>query len=135
MSYAKQIEEILFDCLYKPDELTSDAPPTNAVLVQGINSKFGFHPERLKSHRQDVLNLLEKIITNEFRTGEGGGGGYSFLSLCTDRQGELWGQHRDCDALLALSIGLNLAKYLLPRDMWYFLPGRVPYVLFHIKAK
>lgn len=135
MSYAKQIEEILLDCLYKPDELTGNTPPTDAVLVQGVVSKFGFHPGRLESHRQDVLNLLEKIVTNEFRVGKGGGGGYSFLSLCTDRQGELWGEHRDCDALLALSIGLHVAEYLLPRNRWYFLPGGVPYVLFCIEAK
>jgi hypothetical protein len=130
---AARVDEILRDCLYKDDEvegLAQDQAPEGAVIVEGIMRPFGFHPERLESHREEVAGMLANLPT-EFRTSEhGGGGGWSFLNACQDRNDVQWtGLHQVMDALFVLGIGLGLAAWLLPRDMWSALPGGMPYVV------
>jgi len=55
------------------------------------------------------------------------GGGMSFLSACERRDGRHWGDHRSIEQLLALGIGTNQSRILLPRSMWNVLPGGMPY--------
>ncbi len=132
----ERVVEIMRDCLYTDDEVAADDItsvedlPEGTVVVEGILSTFGFEPARLESHRDEVTKMLQGLPT-EFRDqAHGGGGGWSFLNACQDANDEQWtGLHRTMDALFVLGIGLGLAEWLMPRDMWSVLPGGMPYVV------
>ena len=106
------------DCLFKKGEDT-----TNHVEVQGLTNMFGLHPQRLEEKRELVTALLAELPV-EFKEG------YTFLNLCTTKDGEQWtAMHRVCEQLVVMAIGLGLMEYCLPREMWAILPGGVPYLM------
>ena len=122
----KNVETVLKDCLYTDEEVSNGEVPKECVKVEGITVNFGFHPERLASHREDIRSMLADLAT-EFR--ENMGGGWSFLNACIrQHDGEQWGEHRDMEQLFCLGIGLGIAKWLLPKNMWDVLPNGMPYV-------
>ncbi len=106
------------DCLFKEGEDT-----TNHVKVEGITSMFGLHPQKLEEKRELVTALLAEL-PEEFKEG------YTLLNFCTTKDGEQWtGEHRVCEQLIVMAIGLNLMEYCMPREMWAVLPGGVPYIM------
>lgn len=114
---AELTEKAFMDCLFKDGEDT-----TNHIKVVGITMNVRFHPQRLEEKRELVQELLNEL-PSEFKKG------YSFLKLCTTKEGELWtGLHRICEFLVLMAIGLNLMEYCFPREIWEVLPGGVPYV-------
>jgi len=113
---AKITEEAFRDCLFKEDE-----DHTVHVAVEGLTMGFGFHPKRLEEKRELVTALLAKL-PEEFKEG------WSFLNLCTTKDGEQWADHRICEQLVAMALGLGLMKYTMPRERWFCLPGGVPYL-------
>ncbi len=123
---ASEVHNALKECLYKDEEIdqANPQPPDNAVIVEGILSKFAFHPERLEAQREQVKAWLRQL-PDPFQ--EKGGGGMSFLNACMTKNGEQWGEHPSMDALFSLAQGLKLAKLCLPRAMWSALPGGMPY--------
>ena len=103
-------------------------PTDTAVIAEGVVMKAGFDPVRLEAQRAAVVAMIAELQDPFF---EDTGGGWSFLNLCVRRDGEIWGQHQDCDALICLALALDLAYWLLPiREMWSAMPGGVPYVAF-----
>ena len=106
------------DCLFKEGEDT-----TNHVKVEGIISMFRLHPQRLEEKRELVTALLAEL-PEKFKEG------YTSLNFCTTKDGEQWtGEHRVCEQLIVMAIGLNLMEYCMPRKMWAVLPGGVPYIM------
>lgn len=128
---ADRVEEILADCLFRDEEvedLGREEIVARAVVAEGILNPFAFHPERLASHRDEVYEMLGELPDN-YRASKGGG--WSFLNACDDKHGNQWtGLHQTMDHLFVLGIGLGLAKWLLPRELWAALPGGMPYVVF-----
>lgn len=120
------VRELMLYTLYRPEEVPDKVPPKDAVIVEGIVSQFGFHPGRLQEKKEVVRSLLEEL-PDAFMKGKGEG--MSFLSMCEDRHGNLWGQHRACEDLLCLGIGLGMVHYNLPKSEWRYLPGGVPYIV------
>ena len=111
-------QNAFMDCLFKEGEDT-----TNHKKVEGIYCTFGFHPQRLEEKRELVTALLAELPT-EFKEG------WTFLNFCTTKNGEQWtGEHRVCEQLIVMAIGLDLMSYCFPREMWAVLPGGVPYVI------
>lgn len=125
-----RVEEIFLDCLYKPEEMEGvpeGEAPEGCVIVEGILSRFGLHPERLESHRTEVTEMLMNLPVG-FR--KSSGGGWSFLQGCQDRNDVQWtGFHMIVSQLFVLGMGLGLVSYLLPREMWSALPGEMPYLV------
>lgn len=121
----QRIREIVKDCLFKAEEIVDGKPIIEPVICKGILRDFGFHPSRLASHREEVYAMLMELPPEFMRTK---GGGMTFLNACMTKDGELWGQHEDMEQLFALGIGLNLASWCLPKEMWSILPGGMPYV-------
>ena len=119
-----ELDKAFKDCFFKPEEIINEKPPGDAVIVEGIRAKFGFHPARLKAKRSQVIEWL-KALPGEFH--KGSGDGWSFLNACIDKNGQQWGEQISVEQLMCLGIGLGLVKYLLPRDMWQALPGSMPY--------
>lgn len=122
---AENVEEVLVDCLYTTSECDGETTPRGAIIVEGIVRNFGLHPERLQKHKAEVQEMLSQL-PDEFN--EKPSGGWSFLMACNTKDGTQWGEHRHMEALFVLAIGLGLAKWLAPRDMWKLFPGGVPYV-------
>ena len=115
---AELTQKAFMKCLFKEGEDTS-----NYVKVEGIIHDFGFHPQRLEEQRELVTALLAELPA-EFKEG------YTFLNLCTTKNGEQWtGEQTICEQLVAMAIGLELMSYWLPREFWAILPGGVPYIL------
>ncbi len=131
--YANQITTVLIDCFYRGEEIKDDASgqpilPEDAVIIEGMTMKFGLHPDRVKAHAAEIHDLIAKIVADDFLVGKGGG--YTFLNLCMDRDGEHWGEHKNCEELIVLGMAVGRAGYCLPREVWSVLPGSVPYVWF-----
>jgi hypothetical protein len=124
------VHDAASDSLYREVELdrTLDDPtPTDAIVVPAVVNTYAFHPDRLESHRAEVTEWLSQLPV-EFH--KNSGGGWSFLNACTTADGQLWtGEHRVVEALLALGIGLGLASWQLPKELWDALPGGMPYVV------
>ena len=55
-------------------------------------------------------------------------GGWSFLALCMDKNGEIWGEHESVEELICLGIAIGMVGYSTPREMWSILPGGMPYI-------
>jgi hypothetical protein len=129
---AERVNEIILACLYTNEEAESSGPvPPGAILVDGVANRFGFHPERLASHKEEIRSMLMELPVG-FR--ESSGGGWSVLNGCHRQDGEQWGQHLEMDALFSLGIACGLAKFLMPRELWSSLPGGMPYVAVLDKA-
>jgi len=119
---ADNVEKIFMDCLF-----TKDEDPSAAVKVEGIVSNFGFHPDRLKSHEEDIYSML-KELPKEFQK-DGGDGGWSFLNACNDKDGGQWtGLHQKMEQLFVLGIAIGKARWCMPKNMWKMFPGGMPYV-------
>ena len=122
------VEKIFFDCLFKSEEIKEDKIPEDAILVDGITNKFGFHPNRILQHKNEIIALLNELPEN-FHVNKGGG--WSFLNACIDKDGNQWGEHRNIEQLVCLGIGIKRVSYNLPRELWSALPGSLPYFIIH----
>jgi hypothetical protein len=124
-----RLHDIFDDCLFRPEELPpeSGCAPEGALSIRGIAHTYGLHPERLESHRAEVAKMLVQL-PDQFMASKGGG--RSFLNACQTGDGQQWtGFHAAVEQLFALGIGLGMAAYLLPREMWPALPGGMPYLV------
>lgn len=122
MLNAAKIESVFVDCLYSDEELKSTGfPPKNMVKVEGITSKFGFNPKKIEKHRQEIHNFIQQLLSsfNE---------GCSFINMSMDIENHLWGEQRNSEQLLTLGLAIDELDYCLPKPMWLFLPGHMPYV-------
>jgi len=128
---AEEVEKILVDCLYKPEELLDDKVPVNAVIVEGIMSKFAFNPEQLEKYKNRIIELLSELPV-QFR--QDSGGGWSFLNACNTKDGKQWtGLHLRMEQLFMLGMAIGKAKFLMPREMWKMFPGSMPYIVIKIR--
>ena len=121
---AENVTKSFMNALFKDDEIVDGKPTIEPVKVEGVVRSYGFHPARLEAERENVLKMLADLPA-EFQPATGGG--MSFLNACMDKDGTQWGEHSNIEQLLCLGIGLGLAKYSLPRNMWSALPGGMPY--------
>jgi hypothetical protein len=119
---SERVEAIFMECLFQEGEDT-----TGYISALGIRSDVGFHPQRLQSHRQEIEAMLDEL-PNEFKKSSGGGS--SFLHACNDKHGNQWTDlHQRMEQLVQLGFGIGKVQYQLPRAMWSFLPGGMPYIV------
>lgn len=122
---ANKLEKIFNDCLFLGTESTE-----SKVHVIGIGSEYHFHPERLESHREEIKEILSNLNPTFFKSG---GGGWSFLNMCNDKNDEQWtGFHSRMSQLMVLGMGLDLVSYLMPREMWGMFSGGMPYIVVNL---
>lgn len=121
-----RVEEIFKDCLYKDGEIKNGVP-ADAIIVKGVAHSFGFHPERLQSHRGEIGQML-LLMDDSFLLTKGGG--MSFLNACKDRNGVLWtGLHLRMEQLFTMGEGLGIASKPLPDYLVAMMPGGMPYYI------
>lgn len=116
---AENVSTTIKKCLFTDEEDMSVH-----VKAEGVIRNYGFHPERLKAQESQIVELLNQLPA-VFH--QGTGDGCSFLAACEDRNGNLWGQHTDIEALMCMGIAIKRVQMLMPRNMWPLLPGGMPY--------
>ena len=120
---AGKVDEVLFKCFYKPEEIQDGKKPDGCIEVQGITRNFGFHPERIKENEKQIADMLAEL-PETFKQG------WSFLNLCYDKYDRQWtGMQRSMEALMVLGIAIGKVEYMLPKEVWPVLPGSVPYII------
>jgi len=124
MLTAEAVEKIFRHSFFVEEEMSDEALVTTAAVGEGIMNRYGFHPERLESHREEVKELLGEL-SSDFQ--ETGGGGMSFLNACMDKNERQWGEHINVEMLMSLGLALGLVEYCAPRELWPILPGGMPY--------
>lgn len=128
MIQASEVQSIVKKCLFNQEEIDAEGKPKVPwIAAEGVVSQFGFNKERIDENAARIRELLQELPIEFQPTVAGGGGGWTFLNACQDKNGELWGQQRDVDELLTLGIASGWASISMPRDMWNVLPGGVPY--------
>lgn len=116
------VTEIFVNCLFKKEEIIDGLPVVEPIYVDGIIAKFGLHPERLKKYSSEI-NLFIDELPEQFKHG------WSFLNLCTTKDGELWtGFHQVCEQLMVLGVAIGRIEYCLPKEQWDILPSGLPYI-------
>lgn len=120
---AEKVRELIEACLNGKED--------GAVLVDGVVRKFGFSPEKIAAHKEEIRALLNEM-PDEFHAGKGGG--MTFLNLCMDKDGDQWAEHHTIEELIALGQAAGMAKYLM-REMMSILPGGMPYVGFDTREQ
>lgn len=120
------VQAIMVDSLYKDEEMPDPGKaPEGAILVEGVLHNYGFHPERLRSHKEEIVALLNELDPVFHASG---GGGMSFLNACVDKNGHQWGEHIHIEQLYALGAAVGAASFPLPKALWGALPGGMPYI-------
>lgn len=136
MTDATRIRQIVTDSLFKKEELEDqntepgkEPPvkiPEGALIGNGIVNQFAFHPERLESHRKEIIHLLRTLPAEFMKTK---GGGMTFLHMPFNFAGRQWGEQVNASELCAIGSALGLVEFPLPKELWSALPGSVPYVV------
>ncbi len=99
--------------------------------VQGIERTEDFHAGRLDENRQAIIDLLNELPEQFHKRG---GGGWTFLNACNDKNGRQWtGFHYEMEMLFMLGMAAGYVSELMPRDLWQILPGGMPYYMIDIK--
>lgn len=116
---SQNVEETFIDCLCETQE------SLDGIIIEGIVAKYKFDTDKLEIHKTDIETMLAELPT-EFR--KDGGGGWSFVNACVDKNGNQWTDlHQRMEQLFCLGIAIGKVQCTLPREMWEMLPGGMPY--------
>ncbi len=119
---AENVHKTFMNCLFKDGESTE-----SHTIGEGIMTKAGFHPDRLKESEPTIMSMLLDL-SSDFK--KSGGGGMSFLNMCQDKDGNQWADlHQTMDELVMLGLATGKMSYLMPREMWAMFPGGMPYLV------
>jgi hypothetical protein len=122
MINSEKVIKLFENCLFKEEEIINGKPIVDPICAEGVMSKIGFHPERIKEATNEIVEMLN-CLPEEFKSG------YTFLNFCQTKDGKQWtGLHQVCDQLVTMGIAIGKITYCLPREMWSILPGGVPYI-------
>ena len=118
-----RVEEILLDTFVKDSDHVDCGrlPYDKVVIVKGIINSFVLHKERLESYRGEIQLMVDCLVP-ELKYG------ISFMNMCMDKDNSQWGEHVNSEQLLCLAKGLDIVEYVLPEEMWQFLPGSMPII-------
>lgn len=95
--------------------------------VEGVKHVASFSFRALQENAELISQLCNQL-PDRFK--KDNGGGWSFLNMCMDKDGNQWtGCHDTVDKLLMLGIAIGKMSFLLQRNMWNILPGGMPYVV------
>lgn len=115
----ENVQHIFNRCLYTPECSCSTEPLT----VQGYNSDFVFNPDMLQLEKSNIEELLKQLPEN-FKEG------WSFWEMYRTQDGYNWtNAAKNMEALMVLGIAIKKIRYVLPKNLWWSLPGGAPYVV------
>lgn len=126
MSKAQKVRDLMKFCLFREGEVDAH---DKAIIGDGIVRKFGFHPARLADSKEEIRQILREMDPTFLASG---GGGWTFLNMAFDKNGEHWAEQPTCADLCALGTAAGFITFPLPREMWSALPGGVPYLVIDV---
>ena len=79
---AKRVQEIVMDCLFTDDPKDEDM----RIAVYGITRRFGFIPEKIENHREEIHEMMKELPDVFWDTNDNPNGvcGYTFMNLPFD---------------------------------------------------
>lgn len=96
------------------------------LIVMGITDRLAFKKENIERFRKDIEAMLMELPTDFRESSEVSG--LSFLAATEDRHGVQWtGLQKYMEAVFVLGMAIGRVRTLLPRELWFVLPGGVPY--------
>lgn len=102
------------------------------IEVDMIVGKVKFDSAKVEEN-SDAIAALLLDLPDQFM--ESGGGGWSFLNACMDRDDNQWtGLHLTMGKLFALGQAAGMVTCQMPREMWDLLPGGMPYYVVNDKS-
>lgn len=130
------VSKLMQECLYTDSELEGNNPKDGSVpvIAEGILLTVGFNPNKIQANKETIKELLTGL-PNEFY--KNGGGGWSFLNLCNDKDGVQWTSfHKVVDELCMLGIAAGYVKWCVPdKSFWRLFPGGMPYLIIDLEAQ
>lgn len=117
---SNNVEAVIKDCLYKEGE----TPSADYITAKGIMRSFGFKPDKITAHTDDIKSMLDQL---PYQFKRESGGGWSAINAVNDNKGNQWGSQQCVDNLICLGLAINAIEYLMPRDLWVVFPGGMPY--------
>ena len=123
----QNVEDVFKDCLADTAEHT----------LKGVCIEVAFNREKIAEHEQDIMQMLMQLPKEFHRPG---GGGWTFLNMCIDKNGNQWTDyHRTQDKLVCLGRAIGAVEFVMPRDLWKVFSGGMPYIVindnYNIAAK
>lgn len=123
----ENVSNVFTNCLFTEFESEDSVLLSKALISEGVNLKVGFHPDRIKQNKENIISMLD-CLPDAFKSGKGGG--WSFLNMIEDKNGVQWTSlHAEVDKLLTLGVAVDVMTFLMPRDSWKLFPGGVPYLV------
>lgn len=124
---ASNVQTVFMDCLFSDKDIENDRDgvEARAIKVQGITLNVGFDPTKIEASKSNIRKMLEQLPLS-FRETEKGG--WSFLQACKTKEDVQWGEHISMEQLFCLGMATSQVGYLLPREQWHILPGKMPYL-------
>lgn len=119
---AENVESVFKDCLLD-EGYTLD---TKVIPVLTVVGKFGFNPDKIDKHSEDICSMISELNSNFDESNQG----CTFMQLPFKGQdNQQWAEQRTAGLLLALGIASGWMAYTIEDPyMWQALPGGVPYV-------
>jgi hypothetical protein len=118
---SKNVSAVFAECLVRGHD-------ADYIKIEGVKMGAAFNTQRLEQKKAEIVEMLE-CLPNEFRIT--GGGGWTFLNMCLDNEGNQWCDlHATMDELVCLGIGIGKLNFQLPRDMWSSLQGGMPFLVY-----
>ena len=122
---SENVDKVFCDCLYGECDGRQEAL-LKGKLVKGVMLNVAFNHEKVENHLQNIKDMLAQLPL-AFRKEDGGG--WSFLQMCNDAEGNQWtGEQKQMDALVCLGLAIDELRFCLPREMWKVFPDGMPYV-------
>lgn len=101
----------------------------DSIIVDGVSGPQAFRKDILETHRTNVKMMLAELPPKYFTSG-----GATFNDLWDHSDGTRWtGTLSVMDMLLMLGLALGYVQYILPRDLWVTLPGRLPWLSINLE--
>ena len=109
---AERVQNIVRDCLFRPDELDEHGlPKISATMVSGFTKNFNFSTHRIHLNFKIIKEMLDEL-PDQFKE-SGGGGGWSILDIGNDKHGRIWTRLRSAmEELVILGIAAGLVKFI-----------------------
>lgn len=101
------------------------------IEIDMIVGKVKFDSAKVEEYGEVIAALLLGL---PWQFMESGGGGWSFLNACMDRNDNQWtGLHLTMGKLFALGQAAGVVTCQMPREAWGLLPGGMPYYVVNDK--
>ena len=112
---SRLVSETFDICFINDDQLVEiEANPTNCKQCESVMGPRHMRIDKLEENRERIVSWLS-ALDDAYRRSVGGG--YTFLNMCVDRDGQQWtGFHMVQNQLVMLGNGIGMCSILYIKD-------------------